>query len=123
METQDSSGAVLFVLNDAPYGAERSYNGLRLAGSLAKGGGEALRVFLIGDAAACAKGGQSVPRGYYNIEVMLRAIVRNGGEIGVCGTCMDARGIDSAELAEGCRRSTLDELAEWTRSAKRVLVF
>lgn len=26
----------LFILNDAPYGAERSYNGLRLTGSLAK---------------------------------------------------------------------------------------
>ena len=26
----------LIILNDAPYGSERSYNGLRLAGSLAK---------------------------------------------------------------------------------------
>jgi uncharacterized protein involved in oxidation of intracellular sulfur len=26
----------LFVLNDPPYGSERSYNGLRLAGSLSK---------------------------------------------------------------------------------------
>ena len=27
---------VLIVLNDAPYGTERTYNGLRLAGSLAQ---------------------------------------------------------------------------------------
>ena len=26
----------LFILNDAPYGTERSYNGLRLAGALSK---------------------------------------------------------------------------------------
>lgn len=26
----------LMILNDAPYGSERTYNGLRLAGSLAK---------------------------------------------------------------------------------------
>ncbi|MDP2624222.1 MAG: DsrE family protein [Actinomycetota bacterium] len=115
--------ATLFVLNDAPYGTERSYNGLRLAGSLARGGDEAIRVFLVGDAAACAKAGQRVPKGYYNVEVMLRAVAREGGEIGVCGTCMDARGIADAELAEDCRRSTLDELADWTRSADRVLVF
>lgn len=116
-------GATLFVLNDAPYGTERSYNGLRLAGSLARSGDEPVRVFLIGDAAACAKAGQSVPKGYYNLEVMLRAVARAGGEIGVCGTCMDARGITDDELAESCRRGTLDELTEWTRWADRVLVF
>jgi len=58
----------LFVLNDPPYGTERSYNGLRLAGSLAKRDGEDVRVFLIGDSAACAKRGQAVPNGYYNLE-------------------------------------------------------
>ena len=26
----------LFILNDAPYGTERSYNGVRLAGALSK---------------------------------------------------------------------------------------
>jgi uncharacterized protein involved in oxidation of intracellular sulfur len=53
----------LFVLNDAPYGTEHSYNALRLAGSLARRAGEEVRVFLIGDAAACAKAGQKVPQG------------------------------------------------------------
>lgn len=126
MEVHDETTrdrATLFILNDAPYGTERSYNGLRLAGSLARSGEEPTRVFLIGDASACAKAGQIVPKGYYNVEVMLRGIGRAGGEIGVCGTCMDARGIADAELAEGCRRSTLDELTQWTRSAERVLVF
>jgi uncharacterized protein involved in oxidation of intracellular sulfur len=113
----------LFVLNDPPYGTERSYNGLRLARSLARRQGESVRVFLMGDAAACAKGGQKVPQGYYNVEVMLRSVGRRGGEIGVCGTCMDARGITDVELAEGCRRSSLDELTDWTQRADRVLVF
>lgn len=113
----------LFVLNDPPYGTERSYNGLRLAGSLAGGDGEAVEVFLIGDAAACAEAGQKVPRGYYNIEVMLRGVVKRGGVIGVCGACMDARGITDDELADGCRRSTMDELTDWTTQADRILVF
>jgi len=113
----------LFILNDAPYGAERSYNGLRLAGSVARRDGEHVRVFLMGDAASCAKAGQKVPQGYYNVEVMLRGVARRCGEIGVCGTCMDARGIADSELAEGTRRSTLDELTEWTLWADRVLVF
>ena len=42
----------LFVLNDAPYGTERSYNALRVAGSLAKREGQELKVFLVGDAAS-----------------------------------------------------------------------
>ena len=113
----------LFILNDPPYGTERTYNGLRLACSLAKRDGELVQVFLIGDAAACAKANQKVPQGYYNLELMLRTITRRGGDVGVCGTCMDARGIADDELADGCRRSTLDELTEWTGHADRVLVF
>jgi len=115
--------ATLFVLNDAPYGTERSYNALRLAGSLVRREGEHVRVFLIGDGAACAKAGQKVPQGFYNLELMLGHVVRRGGEVGVCGSCMDARGIADAELAEGCGRSTLEELTDWTQAADRVLVF
>lgn len=113
----------LFILNDAPYGIERSYNALRLVGALSKRDGESVKVFLIGDAAACAKAQQKVPQGYYNIEVMLKAAARHGVEVGVCGTCLDARGIADAELTEGARRSTLDELTQWTQWAEKVLVF
>jgi uncharacterized protein involved in oxidation of intracellular sulfur len=52
----------LFILNDAPYGTERSYNGLRLAGALSKREGEQVKIFLIGDAASCAKAGQQFRR-------------------------------------------------------------
>ena len=41
---------VLVILNDAPYGSERTYNGLRLAGSLAKQDDVEVKIFLIGDA-------------------------------------------------------------------------
>jgi uncharacterized protein involved in oxidation of intracellular sulfur len=115
----------LVVLNDAPYGTERSYNGLRLARELLKDSakGAELRVFLVGDAAACAKSGQKVPQGYYHVESFLKMIARAGGEIGVCATCMDARGITDAELVDGTRRGTLAEWAEWTHWADKVLVF
>jgi len=113
----------LFILNDPPYGTERSYNGLRLAGAVARRAGETVRVFLMGDAAACAKRGQVVPTGYYNVNHMLQALTRCKAEVGVCGTCMDARGIGVEELVEGVRRSTLDELAEWTTAASKVIVF
>jgi uncharacterized protein involved in oxidation of intracellular sulfur len=113
----------LFILNDAPYGSERPYNGLRLAGSLAKASGEEAKVFLMGDAIACAKSGQKVPEGFYNIQLMLGRVARSGAEVGACGTCMDARGIVEAELIEGSRRSTLAELTAWTQWADKVIVF
>ncbi len=113
----------LVILNDAPYGTERSYNGLRLAGSLAKQEGETVSVFLIGDAASCAIGGQTTPNGYYNIERMLRALSVKGAQIGICGTCMDARGIRQEMIVEGTKRSTMDELTQWTMKADKVLVF
>ena len=112
----------LFILNDPPYGTERSYNGLRLAGALAKRPGEDVNVFLMGDAASCAKKDQKVPQGYYNTELMLRNVGRRG-KVGVCGTCMDARGIADSELTETTHRSTLDELTDWVQWADRTLVF
>ena len=113
----------LFILNDPPYGTERSYNGLRLAGAVAKREGETVRVFLMGDAAACAKKGQSVPNGYYNLNRMLQALTLLKADIGVCGSCMDARGIAVDELVDGAKRSTLEELATWTIAASKVIVF
>jgi uncharacterized protein involved in oxidation of intracellular sulfur len=64
-----------------------------------------------------------VPKGFYNIENMLAPVVRRGGQIAVCGTCMDARGITEAELAQGCHRSSMDELTDWTLWADKVVVF
>lgn len=113
----------LFILNDAPYGTERSYNALRLAGALSKREGQELKVFLIGDASTCAKSGQKLPQGYYNIEVMLKNVVRNKADVGVCGTCMDARGMTEAELIEGTKRSTMEELANWSEWADKVQVW
>ena len=112
----------LLVLNDAPYGSERTYNGARLGGALARQAGNEVRVFLIGDAMSAAHAGQKVPAGFYNLEVMFGSVLSHSGVIGVCGTCMDARGIAADDLA-GSHRSSLDELVQWTAWADQVLVF
>lgn len=114
--------ATLFILNEAPYGSERVYNGLRLAGALAGIEGQQVQVFLMADAVFSAKAGQKVPEGFYNVQLMLAKVARKG-EVALCGTCMDARGIKEEELMEGTRRGTLAELASWTAAADKVLVF
>ncbi len=113
----------LIILNDPPYGTERSYNGLRMATSLAKSGDAGVSLFLMGDAASCAIKGQTTPNGYYTIERMLKLLAAKETPIGVCGSCMDARGIQAEMLAEGVHRSSMDELTRWTQSAAKVLVF
>ncbi len=113
----------LLILNDAPYGSERTYNGARLAGALSSQEEHEVKIFLIGDAAAAAHNKQKVPTGFYNLEVMLGSVVRHGGDIGVCGTCMDARGMAAEDLISGAHRSTLDELTQWTAWADKALVF
>lgn len=114
---------VLLILNDPPYGTERSYNGLRLAGALAKRDGTEVRVFLMGDAVGCAMGNQQLPNGYYHLDRMIESAARHSAEIGCCGTCLDARGIPEELLTKGARRSTLDELTDWTLWADTVITF
>jgi uncharacterized protein involved in oxidation of intracellular sulfur len=113
--------STLIILNDPPYGTERSYNGLRLAKSLL-GKDEDVTLFLLADAVFCAKSGQQVPQGFYNVELMVNAVVRKGTVL-LCGTCMDARGLKDNEVIDGCKRSTLDELTENTLNADKVLTF
>lgn len=114
--------SLLFILNDAPYGNERAYNALRLANAMAGKEDQQVRVFLMADAVACAKAGQKVPDGYYNVQLMLDKAIRKG-EVALCGTCMDARGMTDADMQEGARRSTLKEVADWTAAADKVLVY
>lgn len=123
MQNEKHSMKTLFILNDAPYGSERSYNGLRLAGALSKAEDEEVKLFLLGDAVSCGKRGQKVAEGFYDIEIMLGRVVRDKAEVGACGTCLDARAITDTELVSGTRRSTIAELTSWTQWADKVLVF
>ena len=114
---------ILVLVNDPPYGTERCYNALRLAGSLAKREEADVRIFLMGDAVGCATAGQVLPNGFYHLDRMLVSAERHGAQVGLCGTCMDARGLDESQIVEGARRSSLGELTDWTLWADEVLTF
>jgi len=114
----------LFIINDPPYGTERVYNALRLAHALIKRDTTAeVTVFLMADAVLAAKAKQKTPDGFYNVERMLKRVAMARGQVLLCGTCMDARGLTDAELMEGAHRSTMDDLALTTATADKVLVF
>ena len=116
---------ILFIINDAPYGTEKAYNALRMAMSLQKEHAENVEIyiFLLADAVTCALPNQNTPQGYYNIERMLKAVIRKGGLVKACGTCMEARGLKDMTLIEEVEFSTMSQLTTWTIAADKVLVF
>jgi uncharacterized protein involved in oxidation of intracellular sulfur len=115
---------ILLILNDPPYGTERCYNALRLALALIKNEpATAVTLFLMADAVVAAKTGQKTPDGYYNVERMLKGVVVGKGQVLLCGTCMDARGLADTEMMAGAQRSNMAELATLTLAADKVLVF
>ena len=114
---------ILIILNDAPYGHERTFQGLRLADALIKVEEELdLTVYLSNDAVLCAKRNQQTPSGYYNVERMMKPLLRRGSVL-ACRTCAEARGLAPEELVEGVRVTTLGELAQLTLEADKVLVY
>lgn len=115
---------ILFIVNDPPYGTERCYNALRLAGAVHKRDpATEVTVFLMADAVGAARRGQKVPEGYYSLERMLKRVIVGKGRVLLCGTCMDARGMTDEDVMEGAARSTMDALAAATTEADKVLVF
>jgi uncharacterized protein involved in oxidation of intracellular sulfur len=115
---------VLFIVNDAPYGSEKPYNAIRLAMALQKDHpGTDVRILLMTDAVTAALPAQSTPQGYYNIERMMRSLITKGGQVKLCGSCCEARGIRSLSLLEGAEVSNMSQLALWTAESEKVLVF
>ena len=114
----------MIILNDPPYGTDAELQRPPARGvSRQVRGNQRLGFSLMGDAASCAVSGQTTPNGYYNIERMLKPLAGKGAPLGVCGSCMDARGIKAEMLAEGAHRSSMAELTSWTEAANKVLLF
>ena len=114
---------ILLILNGPAYGADETFNAVRLAVALAKRGDVDVTVFLMGDAVTRAVAGQKTPDGYYTLDRMLQGFARQGGRLACCGTCLDARGLSQNHLIDEAPRSTMDELAAWTVEADQVLTF
>lgn len=114
---------ILLIVNGPAYGADETFNALRLAVALTRRDDIAATVFLMGDAVTCALAGQRTPDGHYTLDTMLKTIHRHGGRLACCGTCLDARGLTKEHLIDEAPRSSMDELAAWTVESDQVLVF
>ena len=70
----------------------------------------------------CKEGSEDTV-GYYNLERMIKRFAAGNHALLLCSACMDARGLTEAELVDGARRSSMDELAKATLAADKVLTF
>ena len=116
---------ILIIVNDAPYGTEKAYNALRLAMNIIKYHKDnvELKIFLLADAVFCALPNQVTADGYYNIERMLKYVIKRKGIVKACGICAEARGIDKLQFQTGIELSTMEEFSQWTVEADKVLTF
>jgi uncharacterized protein involved in oxidation of intracellular sulfur len=112
----------LFILNDSPYSTQRSYNALRLVGALARDHAE-IAVFLLGDGVVNGLRRQSPADASYNVQEMLRMLIRQAVKVGACRTCLEARGIDDDSMVEGVERRSLDDLRQLSHDADKIFVF
>ena len=111
---------ITIILNEPPYGTEKSYNGLRLAISLQKNG-ENVNLFLMADSVFCALKGQDTPNGYYNIERMIRLFIGNGGQVSTCISCMKARGVTRDSFIDDVKEGNMDILEKWISESDKVI--
>lgn len=116
---------ILIIINDAPYGTEKAYNAFRMAITLQKEHSDEVevKIFLLADSVFCGLPNQKTPNGYYNIERMLKIVIKGGGEVKSCIGCAEARGIDKMQFVEGVNLSNMKEFAKWTVVCDKVLTF
>jgi uncharacterized protein involved in oxidation of intracellular sulfur len=113
---------ILFLLNDAPYGSDKNYNALRTAIQLQKQD-QSIQVwiYLMSDSVTGALIGQKEKTGQYNIGEMLSNIMKQGGEVKLCTSCAESRGITT--VVPGAVLGTLPDLTKWIIESDRTLTF
>jgi uncharacterized protein involved in oxidation of intracellular sulfur len=113
---------ILFQLNDAPYGSDKNYNALRTAIQLQKQDlSNVVWIYLMSDSVTGAIPGQKEKAGQYNIGEMLSTIIENGGEVKLCTSCAETRGVSS--VIPGAVIGTLTDLTNWIMESDKALVY
>jgi len=114
---------ILMIIQEGPYGSEKPFQALRMAHALLKMEDDLdLTVYLTADGVMCARKGQETPDGYYNVERMLKPVLRKG-TVMVCRRCSEARGLRDEDIIEGVRKVRLAEPATLVLEADKVLTY
>ena len=115
---------ILLVFNRNPYdGTDITWNGLRLAEQLLNAS-LAVNIFLMNDSVDLDRDVTKPPKGYFDLEKMLRELIGKNVPVKVCGTCKVRCGIHKGEpYFEGAQEAKMTELAEWIKNADNIITF
>ena len=118
------------VVGDPPYGKQRAYTALRfiLAALYEK---HSINLFLLEDAVFLAKKGQEPKEmpsllGHEtmpNAEELLKAVIKQGATVKICGVCCSERALKQEELVEGCQISSMKNLVNWVVESDKTVFF
>lgn len=113
---------VLIIINESPLANEKAYNALRIGIQLQKDG-HTVKIYMIADGVYCGMANTKVPTGAYHILSMVEDITKNGGEIKMCTSCGNARGLADNKMASGVEWTNLKTLTDWTVNSDKILTF
>lgn len=94
---------------------ETVWNAFRL-GNFALKEGDSVKVFLLAKGVEC----ESLGTEKFNITEQIQALVKGGGKILACGTCLKIR---QQEGTESCPLSTMKDLYEIIKESDKVISF
>ena len=122
--------SITVVVGDPPYGKQRIYTALRfiLAALYEK---HSINLFLLEDAVFLAKKGQEPKEmpsllGHEtmpNAEELLKAVIKQGATVKICGVCCSERALKQEELVEGCQISSMKNLVNWVVESDKTVFF
>jgi tRNA 2-thiouridine synthesizing protein D len=122
--------SITVIIGDPPYGKQRPYTALRfvMAALFEK---HSVNLFLLEDAVFLAKKGQEPKEmpsllehaAMPNCEELLKAAVKQGAKVGICGVCCSERALKQEELVEGCKISSMKNLVKWVVESDKVMFF
>ncbi|MBI2866638.1 MAG: DsrE family protein [Chloroflexi bacterium] len=117
------------IVGDPAYGKERVYTTLRFA-LAALSQGHKVNLFAFEDALYAARKGQAPPEfpgvleeHMPNCEELLKAAIRQGAAVKLCGVCASERGVGPDELIDGVEIGGMGDLVRWVLESDRVVSF
>jgi tRNA 2-thiouridine synthesizing protein D len=122
--------SITVVVGEPPYGKERLYSTLRFV-LAALVDGHTVNLFIFEDAVIAAKTGQKPPElpslleheAMPNCEELLKAAIKQGARVKICGVCAAERGLTQEQVVEGAEISTIHDLVDWVINTDKVVVF
>ncbi|MDI6808550.1 MAG: DsrE family protein [Candidatus Eisenbacteria bacterium] len=120
---------ITVIVGEPPYGKERVYTTLRFV-LTALHEGHAVNLFLIEDSVLAPKKGQKpsempgvLDEKMPNCEELVKAAIKAGAKVKICGNCALERSLNQGDLVEGVEVASMRDFVRWVLESDKVVSF